>query len=122
MVKFKVKPEHTTGGKDQRLRKRTGTIDNQERYIQEFNRRLETYQNFYVPCLGWKEFTPSYFGVRREINNEGRIIQPEPTVADIIPSMLYSVWENRQLSPCYIQDVKIVDGVMFYREGGSYNA
>jgi CRISPR-associated protein Cas5d len=119
--KVKVK-QSTRGRKDQRQRKRSDAIEHQEKYVQEFNRRLESFQNFYTPCLGWKEFTPSYFGPMREKDKEGKLIQPERTVDDTIPSMLYSMWENRQLNPSFIQNVKIKNGVMFYREGGNDNA
>jgi CRISPR-associated protein Cas5d len=119
--KVKVK-QSARGSKDQRLRKRTDARGNREKYIQGFNKRLENFQNFYIPCLGWKEFTPSYFGPRREKDKEGTPIRPEPAVDDTIPSMLYSMWENRQLCPSYIQDVKIENGVMFYRRGGNSDA
>jgi len=115
--KVKVK-QSTRGRKDQRLRKRTNSTGNRDKYVKEFNNRLRNFQNFYVPCLGWKEFIPSYFGPMREQDKEGKPIQPEPTIDDTIPSMLCSMWENSQLNPSFIQKVKIENGVMFYKNGG----
>jgi len=91
-------------------------------FIDKFYDRLNGFQNFYVPCLGWKEFVPSYFGPLREKDPTGRPIRPEPTVEESIPSMLYSMWANRQLSPAYVQNVSIAEGVMFYQRGGQGNA
>jgi CRISPR-associated protein Cas5d len=114
--------QSTRSSKDQRLRKRTNAKANKEKYIQEFNKRLEYFQNFYIPCLGWKEFTPNYFGPRREKDKEGKPVRPEPTIDDTIPSMLYSMWESRQLTPSYIQNVEIENGIMFYKNGEHTNA
>src|SRR5919108_651580 len=36
------------------------------RFRELFNERLVRGQSFYTPCLGWKEFAPSYFGPFRE--------------------------------------------------------
>lgn len=57
-------------------------------YQEMFNRRLKRGQNHYVPCLGWKEFTPDYVGAFR----------PETRVsADFnmtLPSMLRQVFPD----------------------------
>lgn len=74
-----------------------------------FDERLEKGQTFYTPCLGWKEFVPSYFGVFKKGTNR------EISVDDIsIPSFLHGMWDNRQLKPEYVQDWKIVKGMMSY--------
>ena len=74
-----------------------------------FDERLRSGKTFYTPCLGWKEFVPTYFG---PLQIETR---KEETVDDIvIPSLLSSMWEHRQLKPEYVQDWKIVKGVMSY--------
>lgn len=51
---------------------------------------------FYTPCLGWKEFVPTYFGplrkgTRREASVDGIVI----------PSFMKSMWEHRRLKPDY---------------------
>lgn len=76
-----------------------------------FNRRLNRGQCFATPCLGWKEFAPSYFGPFREST---RIETPLNTV---IPSMLYDVFPNgyqSEVDATYRQNVPIVNGELHY--------
>lgn len=78
-----------------------------------FQRRLKRGQFFYVPCLGWKEFVPSYVGEFREET------QPDSSINLIIPSMLHSVFSqpvNGQIDPRYLQNVRIKEGVLEYAE------
>lgn len=78
-----------------------------------FMRRLERGQFFYIPCLGWKEFVPSYVGKFREIT------QPDTSINLTIPSMLHSVFSqpvNGRISPRYVQSVKIEEGVLEYAQ------
>lgn len=78
-----------------------------------FYRRLEHGQFYYVPCLGWKEFVPSYVGKFREIT------QPDISIKLVIPSMLHSVFSqpvNGQVRPRYVQNVQIKEGVLEYAE------
>lgn len=78
-----------------------------------FLRRLERGQFFYVPCLGWKEFVPTYVGSFREST------RPETTINLSIPSMLHSVFSqpvNGRISPRYVQDVEIKEGVLEYAQ------
>jgi CRISPR-associated protein Cas5d len=91
-------------------------------FADKFYARLNNFQNFYVPCLGWKEFVPSYFGPIREKDAQGRPIQPDATIDETIPSMLYSMWENRELQPAFAQDVRIERGVLCYSKGGHDHA
>jgi len=78
-----------------------------------FERRLSKGQAWSVPCLGWKEFTPSYFGPFREGTTADRSISME------IPSMLHQVFD-RPVSgvwgPRFVQDVRIEEGVLHYAE------
>jgi len=73
-----------------------------------FKERLERGQTFYTPCLGWKEFIPAYFGPIRE----GTV--PEVSITLVIPSLLHSMWEHRQLRPTFRQNVEIRNGVLRY--------
>jgi CRISPR-associated protein Cas5d len=78
-----------------------------------FQRRLERGQYYYVPCLGWKEFVPSYVGRFRETT------RPDNSINLIIPSMLHSVFSqpvNGQVKPRYVQNVQIREGVFEYAE------
>lgn len=55
-----------------------------------FKRRLEQGRSKYAPCLGWKEFLPSYFGsVRDDVPGRG----PQRDVNMSIPALLLSVWD-----------------------------
>lgn len=76
-----------------------------------FNRRLKQGRFYYTPCLGWKEFVPSYFGPLRDTTKVDKSINM------IIPSMLYSVFdrpENGKVKPIFKQNVKINEGVLLY--------
>jgi len=105
----RVKKMSSRGKNDPRLKKRGGTKDYYTILRDRFNQRLEKGQTYYTPCLGWKEFVPSYFGPFREGTRR------EPSVDDtIIPSFLRSMWEHQQLKPEYVQDWRIIQGVMSY--------
>ena len=74
-------------------------------------------QTYYTPCLGWKEFVPSYFGPIREENKNGDKIKPDKTVNVIIPSLLHSMWDRGKVKPTFRQNVEIKEGVMTYEDG-----
>jgi len=76
-----------------------------------FLRRLEKGQWFRCPCLGWKEFTPSYAGPFRP---ETAV---ETSIVLVIPSMLRAVFDrpiNGCVAPSYRQNVPIIKGVLAY--------
>ncbi len=100
----------STRGKDRvQVRPRRGQ-DWRPLFKTIFDERLERGQTFYPPCLGWKEFVPSYFGPLQEGTKR------DASVDDIvIPSFLRSMWDHRQLKPEYVQDWRIVKGVMSYQ-------
>jgi len=104
----RMKEMSTRGKEKPQLRRRRGQ-DWRQRFKELFEERLEHGQTYYTPCLGWKEFAPIYFGpLRRDSNHD-------PSVDDIvIPSLLYSMWEHRQLEPKYVQDWRVAKGVMSY--------
>ena len=80
-----------------------------------FNRRLSRGQCYSIPVLGWREFTPSYFGAFREKT------KPLNLPAITIPSMLRQVFSDGYRSPVkytYDTDVKIDHGVLRYRKEG----
>jgi len=91
-------------------KKRSGQrkMDYAEEFKREFERRLENGQTFYTPCLGWKEFVPSYVGPLRAGT------KPDENIDMIIPSLLHSMWERHKLQPTFRQDVEVKAGVMFY--------
>lgn len=85
---------------------------NSRHALQEmFMRRLEKGQCWHVPCLGWKEFVPSYVGPLR---NETKV---ESSINEVIPSMLISPFDapvDGQKNAKFTQNVKIENGVLHY--------
>lgn len=83
-----------------------------------FERRLKRGQCYSVPSLGWKEFTPSYFG---DFRNTTHVQTDLPIVA--IPSMLRQVFSkgyNSLVSYVYDSNLVIENGVLEYpRDGGT---
>lgn len=105
-----IRTKRSTRGKGRsQLRQRHGSKDCADELRRIYKERIENGQTFYTPCLGWKEFVPSYFGPFREGTKR------EESVDDIvIPSFLRSMWDHRQLRPEYVQDWRIIRGVMSY--------
>jgi CRISPR-associated protein Cas5d len=80
-------------------------------YQDIFYRRLKRGQCYSIPSLGWKEFTPSYFGVFRASTK----VQDDITTT--IPSMLRQVFSNGyHAEPLYTydKDVVIMNGVLTF--------
>ncbi len=80
-------------------------------YQDAFNRRLESGQWFYQPCLGWKEFVPDYVGPFR----------PKTSVCEVenheLPTMLRMVFDqpqNGRRNPTYSRSLKVEKGVLTY--------
>jgi CRISPR-associated protein Cas5d len=81
----------------------------------KFDRRLRNGRWYYIPCLGWKEFTPSYVGIFRENT------KVEESIEQILPSMLFSIKylpsaSSYDIEAKYKQDVWIKKGVLEYVE------
>lgn len=85
---------------------------NSRHALQEmFMRRLENGQCWHMPCLGWKEFVPSYVGPFRTETNV------ELTINEVIPSMLVSPFDapvDGKKNAKFAQNVKIENGVLYY--------
>jgi CRISPR-associated protein Cas5d len=80
-------------------------------YAAMFERRLKRGQWFVLPCLGWKEFTPSYVGPFREGTNV------EKGITTVLPSMLREVFPdgyNSKVRFTYDQNVEIARGILTY--------
>lgn len=88
---------------------------NPRHHLQElFNRRIKQGRCFRTPCLGWREFTCSYWGPFRE--NEYEV---DDALSFVIPSMLVSMWSqpnSGNYAPRFAQDVRIDRGVLTYAE------
>lgn len=86
-------------------------------YQDMFNRRLKRGQSYASLCLGWREFTPSYFGVFR---GETEVCTEQPDI--IIPSMLRQVFASGYKTEChavYDTDVVIHRGTLIYPVKGA---
>jgi len=82
-------------------------------YAAIFNRRLERGHWFTLPCLGWKEFTPSYVGPFR---NGSKV---EEDISTVLPSMLREVFpdgHNSNVRFTYDQNVSIEKGVLVFQK------
>lgn len=76
-----------------------------------FQRRLRKGQCFVTPCLGWREFTPSYVGPFRQ----STVVEESITLD--IPSMLHSVFDrpvDGAWRPQFVQNARIEKGVLNY--------
>ncbi len=110
----RMKKMSTRGKGEAQLRRRRGQ-DWRPRFKELFDERLERGQTFYTPCLGWKEFVPTYFGPFRDRDDHGQKIRAVTTGEIHIPAMLISMWDHRQYKPSFAERW-IVDGVMSYEQ------
>lgn len=88
-------------------------------YQEIFNRRLKRGQSFAGLCLGWREFTPSYFGPFRE---QTRVCTELPEI--VIPSMLRQVFPDGYKSPyraTFSTNLQIRQGTLVFPQGGMGN-
>jgi CRISPR-associated protein Cas5d len=85
-----------------------------------FNRRLSRGQCYSIPSLGWREFTPSYFG---DLRKETKALESISNIS--IPSMLREVFPGgykSKVSFVYDQNVMIKNGVLSYPARGDKDA
>jgi len=74
-----------------------------------FNRRLNQGQCHDIPFLGWREFTPNYFGHFRDQT------KVDETINITLPSFLFSVFDLSGIKkPVFKQDVEIRSGRLEY--------
>lgn len=87
--------------------------NNPRHHLQDlFNRRLKRGQCHRTPCLGWSEFTCSYWGPFREGTTE-----VDSAFFAEIPSMLLGVWNQPsqgKYDPTFRQNVKIREGELVF--------
>lgn len=77
-----------------------------------FIRRLRQGRCYRTPCLGWSEFTCSYWGPVRE-----GVTEVDTALSLEIPSMLLGAWNSPThgiYDPEFRQDVQVVEGVLNY--------
>jgi CRISPR-associated protein Cas5d len=93
--------------------------NNPRHHLQDlFNRRLRRGECFRTPCLGWSEFTCSYWGPFRT-----GITERDNSLSLEIPSMLVNVWNKPifgRYNPKFHQDRRIEEGVLKYEIPGDW--
>jgi CRISPR-associated protein Cas5d len=89
---------------------------NARHYLKDlFERRLRQGRCFRTPCLGWSEFTCSYWGPFRQDETE-----VDDSVSLEIPSMLLAVWDRPSAgvyAPEFRQDLRIARGILDFDLG-----
>ncbi|WP_319521330.1 CRISPR-associated protein Cas5 [uncultured Desulfosarcina sp.] len=108
----RMKQMSTRGFGKKQIRRRKGK-DWRPQFIEIFDSRLACGQTFYTPCLGWKEFIPTYFGPFRNRDNFGHEIGLSLVGEIHIPAMLNSMWDHGRYKPTF-RERWIVDGIMSY--------
>jgi len=107
-----MKQMSTRGAGMSQLRQRRGK-DWRPKFKELFEERIERGQTYYTPCLGWKEFTTSYFGPFRDRDEHGQKVGKVDTGEIRIPAMLVSIWDHQQFRPSF-KERWIINGVMSY--------
>lgn len=59
-----------------------------------FVRRLGKGFSKYAPCLGWKEFLPSYFGPPRNLDPISDDYRLQDDIREALPAFLLSMWDS----------------------------
>lgn len=95
----------------------SGSVNRRHHLQDLFTRRIRNGQCFRTPCLGWSEFTCSYWGPFRE-----GVTEVDDALSQEVPSMLLSIWskpvtefnEAADYFPTFHQDVKLEKGALQY--------
>jgi len=93
--------------------KKRKTTNAAHAYKAIFQKNLERGLFYTMPCLGWKEFVPSYVGPLRQETT------PQSDINLTIPSMFKTGFPNGKYTawqPVFTRDVHIVDGVLTYAQ------
>ena len=94
---------------------------NPQHHLQDlFRRRLKQGRVHRTPCLGWSEFTASYWGEFRDGKQGREIVTEVDDALNLdIPSMLHSVFDrpvDGSYQPRFVQQVSIRKGTLVYAE------
>ena len=92
-----------------------GSCVNGAHALQEmFNRRLTRGASKYSPCLGWKEFLPSYFGALREAMEWEALFPLQREETRQLSAFLLAVWDapiNGEYRPVF-RELQIESGTL----------
>lgn len=91
------------------------TVNTAHALQEMFLRRLKQGYSKYAPCLGWKEFLPTYFGeYRQALGNSPDAPVKQTDIDLLIPGLLHSIWDT-PVSGAYkpvFREVRIEKGVL----------
>lgn len=95
--------------------------ENPRHHLQElFERRLKQGRCHRTPCLGWSEFTASYWGAFRDGNDGSPLAtEPDEEIELVIPSLLKTVFNRPTegvFQPIFAQNARILKGGYSYVE------
>jgi CRISPR-associated protein Cas5d len=80
-----------------------------------FRRRLTQQKSKYAPCLGWKEFLPSYFGpTRAHDSSVNGAAQLEAKLTLSLPAFLLNPWDapmNGRYAPVF-RELSVHEGIL----------
>jgi len=101
--------------------KRASRSGNPRHYLQDlYNRRLKQGRCFRTPCLGWSEFTASYWGRFRDESHEGSVkTEVDSDLNFTIPSMFHEMFDqpvDGTVQPRFSQNIRIKKGTLIYAE------
>lgn len=101
--------EHNRPLSDKALKQKNKGFNKLHACQEIFNRRLRQGQCYDIPFLGWREFTPNYFGPFRDQK------EVDESINMTLPSFLFSVFEpSGNKKPVFKQDVEIKNGRLEY--------
>lgn len=95
--------------------------ENPRHHLQElFERRLRQGRCHRTPCLGWSEFTASYWGAFRDGKDGYPLVtEPDEGIELVIPSLLKTVFNRPTdgvFQPVFTKDARIIKGGHSYVE------
>jgi len=99
----------------------TGNAHHPRHHLQDlFQRRIRQGRCHKTPCLGWSEFTASYWGPFRD-GSDGRepITEVDTAFSLAVPSLLRSVFNRPtagQYCPEFTYNVEVKNGVLYFSE------
>jgi len=84
-----------------------------------FDRRLYRGQCHRTPCLGWSEFTATYWGGFRDNSAAPSATEIDTGIDLLMPSLLLRVFDrptNGIVKPAFVQNARVTSGVHYYVE------
>jgi CRISPR-associated protein Cas5d len=104
-----IPAEHNRPLSEKALQQKSKGFNDRHACQDMFNRRLKQGQCHDIPFLGWREFTPDYFGHFRDQTKVNEDVNMT------LPSFLFSVFDlSGSKKPVFKQDIEIKSGRLEY--------